>query len=335
MNDDSGALPAETSLADEPGAALEPAQDRSAGVRAVAGLRAAGTDRRRRPAQEHPVRRLAGSRQPAGRGIRGAGRPAGVRRAGPWPPGDADVRWTGGRTAVPRAAQRRHVHPVPPRAPGLPAALQELRPDRRGLQRDALPGAAVVQAPGALPGEPHAHRAVVDPVPPAVLHGGPEHRAGRHAPGAPQQPVPHRVPLHRGIAAADRGRPGPDPADLQRRRGAGSAHRAVAGADVPRVRQARRLQAPRPAAAAVGPGAARDGREAGDRRGRAGAAAAAGPGRARRRVHRPGVGRREAPADVRGVAVPASGADRGLGHRGRRGGDPRHSLGGVRRTGAA
>jgi Glycosyltransferase len=56
---------------------------------------------------------------------------------------------------------------------------------------------------------------------------------------------------------------------------------AVAGADVPRVRQARRLQAPRPAAAAVGPGAARVGRQAGDRRGRAGAArlqALAGPG---------------------------------------------------------
>ena len=31
MNDDSGALPGETSLADEPGAALEPAQDRSPG----------------------------------------------------------------------------------------------------------------------------------------------------------------------------------------------------------------------------------------------------------------------------------------------------------------
>jgi glycosyltransferase involved in cell wall biosynthesis len=56
---------------------------------------------------------------------------------------------------------------------------------------------------------------------------------------------------------------------------------------------------------------------------------------ARRRVHRPGVGCRKAPADVRGVAVPAPGADRGLGHRGRRGGDPRHSLGGVQRAGAA
>src|SRR4029079_4094571 len=31
MNDDSGALPGETSLADEPGAALEPAQERSPG----------------------------------------------------------------------------------------------------------------------------------------------------------------------------------------------------------------------------------------------------------------------------------------------------------------
>ena len=64
-------------------------------------------------------------------------------------------------------------------------------------------------------------------------------------------------------------------------------------------------------------------------------AAAGGAGRTRRGVHRPGVGAGEAPADVLGLAVHAPGADRGLGHRGRRGGDPRHPRGGLRRARAA
>ena len=61
--------------------------------------------------------------------------------------------------------------------------------------------------------------------------------------------------------------------------------------------------------------------ESGDRRGRAGATEAGGDGRARCCVHRPGVGSGKAPVDALGVAVPASGADRGLGDRGRRSGD--------------
>ena len=321
MNDDPGALPADPSL---------PAEARSAQARGAGRATRLG-----RPAPEHPVHRVAGPGQPAGRGIRGAGRPAGLRPGGPRPPRDAAVRRAGRRTAVPGAAQRRHLLPVPPRAPGLPAELPGRRPDRRGLQRDALPGAALVPATGDLPGEPRAHRAVADPVPPAGLHRGPAHREHGHALGAPREPVPHRVPLHRGVAGDDGRRTRPDPADLQRRRPARPADATLAGPAVPGARPARRLQAPRPAAAAVGPGAARDRRAAGDRRRRAGASAAGGAGRTRRGVHRPGVGAGEAPADVLGVAAGASGADRGLGHRGRRGGDPRYPGGSIRRAGAA
>ena len=96
-----------------------------------------------------------------------------------------------------------------------------------------------------------------------------------------------------------------------------------------------RLQAPRSAAAAVGSGAARGRREAGDRRGRAGARAAGGTSRAGRGVHRAGVGAGETPAAVLGVAADAPGADRRLGHRGIGGGDPRYPRGRLRRAGAA
>ena len=58
-------------------------------------------------------------------------------------------------------------------------------------------------------------------------------------------------------------------------------------------------------------------------------------GRTGRGVHRAGVGGGEAPAAVLGVAADAPGADRRLGHRGRRGGDPRDPRGRLRRAGAA
>ncbi len=283
----------------------------------------------------HPVHRVAGPGQPAGRGLRGTGRPAGLRRGGPRSPGDAAVRRAGRRAAVPRAAQRRQLLPVRARAAGLPAELPGRRPDRRGMQRDALPGPAVVPAAGDLPGEPRAHRAVADPLPPAGLDGGPAHREHGHALGAPQEPVPDRVPVHGGVTGADGRRAGPDPADLQRRGPARPADGALAGPAVPGAWPAHRLQAPRSAAAAVGPGAARGRREAGDRRGRAGARAAGGAGRTGRGVHRAGVGAGEAPAAVLGVAADAPGADRRLGHRGLRGGDPRYPRGRLRRAGAA
>src|SRR5580693_5258065 len=171
-----------------------------------------------RPAPEHPVHRVAGSGQPAGRGIRGAGRPAGLRPGGPRPPGDVASRRDGRRTPLPGAPQRRHLLPVPPRAPGLPKELPGRRPDRRGLQRDALPGTAVVPAAGDLSGEPRAHRVVADPVPPAGLHRGSAHREHGHALGAPREPVPHRLPVHGRVAGNDGRRNRPDPADLQRRR---------------------------------------------------------------------------------------------------------------------
>ena len=57
--------------------------------------------------------------------------------------------------------------------------------------------------PSALPGEPRPHRPLVDAVPPAGVHHRPEHRAEGHALGAPQEPVPHRVYVHGGGAAAD------------------------------------------------------------------------------------------------------------------------------------
>ena len=56
-------------------------------------------------------------------------------------------------------------------------------------------------------------------------------------------------------------------------------------------------------------------------------------GRARRRVHGPGVGSREAPADVGCLAAVASGQHRGLGNRGLRGGRPRHARDRVQRSG--
>ncbi len=175
----------------------------------------------------------------------------------------------------------------------------------------------VVQKAGDLPGEPRAHRVVADPVPPAGLHRGPAHREHGHALGAPREPVPHRLPVHGRVAGNDGRRTRPDPADLQRRRPARPADATLKRPAVPGARPARRLQAPGPAAPAVGKGPPGDRRAAGHRRRRAGTRAPPNAGRTRRGVHRPGIGAGEAPAAVLGVAAGASGADRGLGHRGR------------------
>ena len=111
-----------------------------------------------------------------------------------------------------------------------------------------------------------------------------------------------------------------------------AARAAIARAAVPRARPARRLQADRPAAQALGPGTARHRRPAGHRRRRTGARPAPGWPGPGVDVHRPGVGGREAPAALGRLAAAASGQHRGLGNRRRRGRRPRYAGGRVQRA---
>ena len=167
--------------------------------------------------------------------------------------------------------------------------------------------------------------------PPPVAALGRVTESVRDAVGAPRQPVPDRVGVYLRRAAGDRRRHRPDQADLQRRRARTAARAPVARAALPRARAARGVQADRRPAQALGSGPARHRRPAGHRGRRTGARAASGHGRPGGRVHRPGFGRREAPADVGRMAAAPSGQHRGLGNRRRRGRRPRHARGRVQR----
>ena len=159
---------------------------------------------------------------------------------------------------------------------------RRLRSAGRGVQRHAVPGAAVASRSHAVPGQPCPHRSVEDALPAA-----PAARLGRRlehwalAGAQPRQPAwspspPPRPPrcasigverdrirvVHNGVEEPGPRCPRP-------------------GAAVPRRGAAGRVQAHRSAAAAVGAGAAGHRRAARHRRGRAGAGAAgamAGPG---------------------------------------------------------
>src|SRR5690606_8541786 len=265
--------------------------------------------------------------QPLRRRLRTAGGPPGRRPDPARPPGHPAVRGARLLPRLPRGVRRRRLRPLPARPFRLHPPGRRLRPARRGVQRHALPGPAVAPRTHPVPGQPRAHRPVGD----ALRRPAGPGRPPRPAPGAlgahrsaAARPAGRRLPVDRAGPARDRGAARAHPGRPQRCGGARSADGALRRAAVRGGGPAGRVQAHRPAAAAVGTGPPGHRRPAGDRRRRTGAGTPGAPGRTGRRVHRTRLRGGEAPAAVRGLAAAAPVRRGGVGPGGHRGRRPPH-----------